>query len=87
MISTIKITSKRQATLPVALCNQLGIKPGDRLLLDSRQIEGKRMWIVSIPEKAKTKWFGSLRKYSKGKKHGMDSIRKSIAVKLAKERD
>ena len=86
MINTMKITSKRQATLPAALCSELGVKPGDRLLLERRQIRGSRMWVVSVPEKEKSKWLGSLRKYAKGKNHGMDSIRRSIAGKLAEGR-
>lgn len=38
-MKSVKLSSKRQITLPVKVCNQLSIKDGDYLLLDIQ--EGK----------------------------------------------
>ena len=62
-----------------------GIKPGDRLFLDRRKFEGHTAWILKVPDKDEIKWFGSLRKYAKGKKHDIESIRKSIGKSRAAE--
>ena len=82
----IRMTSKRQATFPESLCAELGIKPGDRLFLDRRKFEGHTAWILKVPDKDEMKWFGSLRKYAKGKKHDIESVRKSIGKSRAVER-
>lgn len=43
----LKISSKRQITLPVKVCNQLSIKDGDYLLLD---IQEDRIILTPAPE-------------------------------------
>ena len=79
MISTIKLTSKRQATFPAGLCRELGVKPGDELKLERRAIDGHDAWFLSRPVANPAPWFGSLRAYAKGKTHDMESIRACIA--------
>ncbi|MFP4257559.1 MAG: AbrB/MazE/SpoVT family DNA-binding domain-containing protein [Desulfovermiculus sp.] len=39
MSHTIKLTSKRQATFPVQLCREIGIQPGDELVLERKELE------------------------------------------------
>jgi bifunctional DNA-binding transcriptional regulator/antitoxin component of YhaV-PrlF toxin-antitoxin module len=84
-MSTIKITTKRQATLPVELCRELGVQPGDELRIEKKLIRGKRVWTLQ-PDSPPDSWFGSLRKYARGKSHSRESIRRSIGKGLAKEK-
>lgn len=81
----VKITSKRQATLPKALCNDLGINPGAELRVEKRLVNGEIMWTLR-PNVPQSKWFGSLRKYAKGKSHDMKVIRSSIGKHIRKRK-
>lgn len=84
MARTIRLTSKRQATFPVQLCRELGVKAGEELILERRRIEGHAAWIIKPKKPVVTKWFGGLKKYAQGKEHTMESIRASIGKNLGK---
>jgi bifunctional DNA-binding transcriptional regulator/antitoxin component of YhaV-PrlF toxin-antitoxin module len=84
-MSIIKITTKRQATLPVELCRELGVRPGDELRIEKKFVRGERVWTLQ-PNSPPDSWFGSLRKYARGKSHSPESIRKSIGKGLAREK-
>jgi bifunctional DNA-binding transcriptional regulator/antitoxin component of YhaV-PrlF toxin-antitoxin module len=73
----IKLTSKRQATLPVQLCRELGLEPGDTLLLEPRTIDGESAWLLRTP-KPDWSWAGSLGEYAQGKRHEWSRIERSI---------
>ena len=75
---TIRLTAKRQATLPRALCDEMNLEPGDTLLVDSKVVDGERVWVLTPAKDANTAWFGSLKRYAKGKSHHMTTVRKSI---------
>jgi bifunctional DNA-binding transcriptional regulator/antitoxin component of YhaV-PrlF toxin-antitoxin module len=77
-MSAIKLTSKRQATLPKTLCEEMGIHNGDTIQVEPATVKGKRVWVLVPPQTPTTPWFGCLRKYAKGKSHDMKAIRKSI---------
>ena len=79
---TIKVTSKRQATLPVEVCEELGIGPGDKLQLEPRTEDGERIWILRAPGR-NWSWFGAARRYAEGKSHRWDGIEKSIGKAMA----
>jgi bifunctional DNA-binding transcriptional regulator/antitoxin component of YhaV-PrlF toxin-antitoxin module len=81
----IKLTSKRQATLPVALCEELGLSPGDTLRLERRTIDGEPMWLLLSPH-PDWSWAGSLRSFGEGKDHRWDRIEEGIARGMAAER-
>ena len=78
----IKLTSKRQATLPAQLCRELGVEPGDRIILERRKIEGEISWILKSQKNIQSKWFGCFQKYAADKEHDMESIRRSIGKSL-----
>jgi bifunctional DNA-binding transcriptional regulator/antitoxin component of YhaV-PrlF toxin-antitoxin module len=79
-MTTIKITSKRQATFPADLCGDLGIGPGDQVMVEALELDGEKVWTIKpVKTKSKELWFGSLSKYAKGKSHDMDDIKASIA--------
>ncbi len=82
MIQTIKLTSKRQATFPVQLCKELGVKVGEELLLERKEIDGDIAWIIKPKKVVSKKWFGALKKYTQGKEHDIESIRASIGKNL-----
>jgi len=77
-LATIKLTSKRQATFPRAVCKEMDVKPGDALTLEQRVVDGERVWILRPEARSDAEWFGCLRSYARGKPHGMAAIRKSI---------
>ena len=85
-MSTITITSKRQATLPLALCREIGVGPGDKLDVERATIGDETVWVLRAGT-ATPKWFGSLRRYGEGKPHDRGAIAASVAKGRAAERD
>jgi bifunctional DNA-binding transcriptional regulator/antitoxin component of YhaV-PrlF toxin-antitoxin module len=82
----IKITSKRQATLPAALCEELGVGPGDALELERRVLSGELLWVLRAA-KPDWSWFGGASGYSKSRSHWWADIEESIARGTADETD
>lgn len=82
----VKLSSKRQATFPKRVCDSLGIKPGDDLILDSRMEGNKEVWVMKPVKDTQFPWFGCFKDYAKGKKHDMDSIRAGIVAGRIAER-
>jgi bifunctional DNA-binding transcriptional regulator/antitoxin component of YhaV-PrlF toxin-antitoxin module len=78
------LTSKRQATLPRELCEELGVHPGDRLDVDRAVIDGKPVWILR-PHRVDWSWIGSAH-VPEDISHDMDAIRSSIGRGIAQER-
>lgn len=85
-MTVIRLTSKRQATLPKELCEQMHLKPGDRILVDSRMLDGEKVWYLKTTTAKRAAWFGTLKKYGEGHSHDLDAIRKSIAKGRKNER-
>jgi bifunctional DNA-binding transcriptional regulator/antitoxin component of YhaV-PrlF toxin-antitoxin module len=80
MTSTIKLTGKRQATFPKALCDELDLKPGDAIRLDKRTLHGESVYCIRAVKRDETpSWFGVFNAYAEGRAHGMTAIRESIA--------
>ena len=76
---SITLTSKRQATLPKELCEQLHITGGDEINLEPRVIDGETVWILR-PKTVDWSWVGSV-KVPPNASHEMDDVRASIARK------
>jgi bifunctional DNA-binding transcriptional regulator/antitoxin component of YhaV-PrlF toxin-antitoxin module len=85
-MTVIRLTAKRQATLPKQLCEEMSLRPGDALVVDRRVVDGRRVWLLSPADSIETPWFGSLRRYARGKRHDMDAVRASIARGRRRER-
>ena len=77
-MKTLKLTSKRQATFPAALCDELGVHPGDELQLERRILNGEAAWVIQAKKTPGMPWFGALRGYAAGKPHDMQSIRVAV---------
>lgn len=77
-MTRIRLTTKRQATLPMQLCDELRVGPGDSLLVDARVVEGERVWILRPAATVEAPWFAGLRRYARGKRHDLAAVRKSV---------
>ncbi len=86
MSHTIRLTSKRQVTLPVQLCRELGIQPGDELVLERKEIAEEEVWILKLQSQQSQTWFGRFKKYASDKSHNMEDIRSSIGSCLGTEK-
>jgi bifunctional DNA-binding transcriptional regulator/antitoxin component of YhaV-PrlF toxin-antitoxin module len=83
----MKLTSKRQATLPAETCEALGVGPGDFLELEARIEDGERLWVVRTHSARSRRWVGNLAgKVKPVTSHAMRDIRRSIAAGRGKER-
>lgn len=84
----IKITSKRQATFPRALCEAMHLEPGASVEVEEREVDGERVWVLSpAPPPDVPKWVGSLSRYAKGRALSMDEIRQKIMEAMARGED
>jgi bifunctional DNA-binding transcriptional regulator/antitoxin component of YhaV-PrlF toxin-antitoxin module len=77
-MTRIRLTTKRQATLPLQLCDELRVGPGDSLLVDVRVVDGERVWLLKPADAVETPWFARLSRYAKGKRHDLASVRRSV---------
>jgi bifunctional DNA-binding transcriptional regulator/antitoxin component of YhaV-PrlF toxin-antitoxin module len=85
---TLTLTSKRQATLPVETCRELGLRPGDQIELEARQEAGGRVWVLRRRESRTRKWAGCLAAYAaRVEDHSMEAVRKSIATRRPRAED
>jgi len=85
-MGALRITAKRQATLPKALCDEMGVTAGQIIHVEPAIVNGERVWVLKRPSKPLIPWFGMLRRYAKNRKHDMASIRASIARHRKSER-
>lgn len=77
-VASFRITAKRQATLPAALCEELGGGPGDNLVAERRVIKGETVWVLR-PRRPDWSWLGAARRYAEGKSHRWRDVRRGIA--------
>jgi len=80
---TMTITSKRQATLPRELCEELGVHAGDRLNVERTIIDGHPVWVLR-PRHLDWSWIGAA-KVPKSTSHDMNDIRASIGCGMEAE--
>jgi bifunctional DNA-binding transcriptional regulator/antitoxin component of YhaV-PrlF toxin-antitoxin module len=80
-MTTMTLTAKRQATLPVDTCKSLGLKPGDIVELEARDEEGGRVWVLRPRPARARRWIGSLETYGRTvADHSLDAVRASVAA-------
>ena len=80
---TMTITSKRQATLPRELCDELGVHTGDRLDVERAIVDGHPVWVLK-PRHLDWSWIGAAT-VPEGMSHDMEDIRASISRGVASE--
>ncbi|MDH4046102.1 MAG: AbrB/MazE/SpoVT family DNA-binding domain-containing protein, partial [Gemmatimonadota bacterium] len=74
----VRLTTKRQATLPAALCEELGVGPGDELELERCVVDGSPAWVLRAA-RPDWSWFGAAHPWTAGKSHRWDAIERSLA--------
>lgn len=84
-MKTVKLTSKRRATLPAELCDELGVGPGNELALERRSIDGESVWVLRA-RRPDWSWLGAARKYAHGKAHDWEAVEESIERGMAGDR-
>jgi bifunctional DNA-binding transcriptional regulator/antitoxin component of YhaV-PrlF toxin-antitoxin module len=77
-MAKVAITAKRQATLPAAICEELGVGPGDALHVERRIVNGETVWVLR-GKNVDWSWIGAARRYAKGRSHKVTDIQRSIA--------
>jgi bifunctional DNA-binding transcriptional regulator/antitoxin component of YhaV-PrlF toxin-antitoxin module len=85
-MTLIRITAKRQATLPRKLCEELRVRAGDSLAVDVKVVGGERAWFLKPVDSLETPWFARLKRYARGKRHDLASIRRSVEKARRDER-
>ena len=73
------LTAKRQATLPAALCEELGVAPGDKIILERREEGGETLWVLHGRKRIDWSWIGAGHRYAEGKSHRWEDIERTIA--------
>jgi len=76
-MAKVAITAKRQATLPAALCEELGVGPGDVLDVQRRVVDGETVWVLR-GRNLDWSWVGIAAKYAKGRSHSLSAIKRSV---------
>jgi len=76
-MAKVAITAKRQATLPAALCEELGVGPGDALDVERRVLAGETVWVLR-GKNLDWSWVGVARRYAKGQSHKLSDVKRSI---------
>lgn len=81
-MTTLTLTSKRQATFPKETCESLGLKPGDVIDLESREEGGAKVWVLRPRPARSRQWVGCLESRAKSvTDHSLEAIRQSIAAR------
>lgn len=78
-MSVIRLTAKRQATFPKALCDDMGLLKGDAVEVEAAMVGSEKLWVLKPVRHDSPPWFGRFRHFAKGKPHDMQSVRASIA--------
>lgn len=77
VMASVKITTKRQATLPKGLCDEMGLTPGDSLRVERRVVDGESLWVL-LPKRNPWSWAGRAKKYGMDKSHDLAEIGHSV---------
>jgi len=77
-VKKLKMTTKRQVTFPVEVCEALNLAPGDEVILVSQECQGEPVWILRSSKRPDRSWMYGLRKYARGREHSLAAIRESI---------
>ncbi len=81
----IRMTTKRQATFPRQLCEEMRLQPGNAIEIEPMTLNGRRVWVLSaLPELPNMDWVGSLRRSAgNAKALSMEAVRAKIVEGMA----
>lgn len=78
-VHTLKLTSRRQATFPAGVSDALGIRPGDTMELEPKEVGGQTLWVLKPLANPDLSWIGCLKTKSRPtSQHSMEAVRASI---------
>ena len=80
MMPAITLTSKRQATFPRQVCDDLNLLPGDVIELEPAELAGERVWVLRPQKPPQRPWLGCLAAKTAVTDHSLESVRASIAA-------
>ena len=80
VMSAITLTSKRQATFPIQVCDDLNLRPGDIIELEPAELAGERVWVLRPQKPPQRPWLGCLAGKTAVANHSLDAVRSSIAA-------
>jgi len=84
--ATIKLTSKRQATFPAKLCDEMGLGPGSKLVVSRHVIDGSPAWVIQNSDAVVMPWLGALKEITADKSDDMDDVRESIGRSIGRSK-
>jgi len=84
---SLTLTSKRQATFPVQLCEELNLRPGDTIDVEPAEVAGERVWVLRQRRAPQRPWLGCLSRKTTVGEHSMEAIRTSIAAGRRRTRE
>jgi len=71
------ITANREVTLPVPLCEELSVGPGDALIVERRRVDGETIWVLR-GKNLDWSWVGAAHRYATGRSHKVIDVKRSI---------
>jgi bifunctional DNA-binding transcriptional regulator/antitoxin component of YhaV-PrlF toxin-antitoxin module len=80
IMSAITLTTKRQATFPVQVCDDLNLRPGDIIELEPAELAGERVWVLRPQKPPQRPWLGCLAGKTAVTNHSLDAVRASVAA-------
>jgi bifunctional DNA-binding transcriptional regulator/antitoxin component of YhaV-PrlF toxin-antitoxin module len=82
IMSAITLTTKRQATFPVQVCDDLNLRPGDVIELEPAELAGERAWVLRPQKPPQRPWLGCLAAKTAVTDHSLVAVRASGAAKV-----
>jgi bifunctional DNA-binding transcriptional regulator/antitoxin component of YhaV-PrlF toxin-antitoxin module len=80
----IKMTTKRQATFPRKLCEEMRLEPGHAIQVEQATLDGQRVWVLStVAEPPEMAWVGALRRYAGKGARSLSMARMRIVEAMA----
>ena len=82
---THTLTSKRHATFPASLCEELNLNPRDLIEVEPAELSGERVRVLRPRKTPKRPWLGCLKQKTIVHESSMAAIRTSIVAGRTKD--
>lgn len=79
-MSAITLTTQRQATFPIQVCDDLNLRPGDVIDLEPAELAGEQVWVLRPRKPPQRPWLGCLAAKTTVTDHSLDAIRASVVA-------
>ena len=85
MMPSLRITRKQRATIPVEVCGELHLRPGDVVDLERAEVDGEPVGVLPTRKSPPRPWLGGLARKISVSAHSLAAIRASVAAKRRSE--